>query len=89
MYRKRKSRPLINTRLYLKKIKGANVVVLDVRSDGERAGGAIPGSIHIPDSEINADPKAIAGQLPADKNATILIHCASVHEPQVLLKVAS
>ncbi|MCT8137550.1 rhodanese-like domain-containing protein [Anaerobacillus sp. CMMVII] len=59
------------------KIKGANVVVLDVRSDGERAGGAILGSIHIPDSQINADPKAIAGKLPADKNTTILIHCAS------------
>lgn len=59
------------------KIKGANVVVLDVRSAGERAGGAIPGSIHIPDSEINADPKAIAGKLPTDKNTTIVIHCAS------------
>lgn len=59
------------------KINGSNVVVLDVRSEGERAGGAIPGSIHIPDSEINADPKAIEGQLPTDKNTTILIHCAS------------
>lgn len=59
------------------KINGSNVVVLDVRSDGERAGGAIPDSIHIPDGEINADPKAIEGQLPTDKNTTILIHCAS------------
>lgn len=59
------------------KLKGPNVVVLDVRSEGERAGGAIPDSIHIPDSEINADPKAIAGKLPTDKNTTILIHCAS------------
>lgn len=58
-------------------IGGANVAVLDVRSAGERANGAIPGSIHIPDGEINADPQAISGQLPADKTTTILIHCAS------------
>lgn len=51
--------------------------VLDVRSEDERSHGAIPGSIHIPDSIIHADPKAIADQLPADKNATIVIHCAS------------
>jgi len=57
--------------------KGTNVVVLDVRTDAERAAGAIKGSIHIPDSVILADPKAIADKLPKDKNTTILIHCAS------------
>lgn len=56
---------------------GSNVAVLDVRSDGERAGGAIPGSIHIPDGDIHADPEAIRDQLPEDTNTTILIHCAS------------
>ncbi|MGD9678535.1 MAG: rhodanese-like domain-containing protein [Vulcanibacillus sp.] len=55
----------------------ANVVVLDVRTDDERSHGGIDGSIHIPDSEIHADPNAIKDQLPTDKNTTILIHCAS------------
>lgn len=67
----------LNPAAFEEKIKGSNVVVLDVRSAGERASGAITGSIHIPDNEINADPKAIEGQLPSDKNTTILIHCAS------------
>lgn len=56
---------------------GKNVVVLDVRTDAERAGGGIPGSIHIPDSKILENPKAIESLLPADKNTTLLIHCAS------------
>lgn len=55
----------------------AGATVLDVRTDAERAHGAIPGSIHIPDSVIHADPKAIVDQLPTDKNTTIVIHCAS------------
>lgn len=57
---------------------GANVQVLDVRGDGEiEASGLIKGALHIPDNVINADPKAIADQLPKDKTTTILIHCAS------------
>lgn len=55
----------------------SEATVLDVRSEEERSHGAIPNSIHIPDAEIHADPKAIADQLPADKNTTIVIHCAS------------
>lgn len=51
--------------------------VLDVRTNDERSHGSIPNSIHIPDSEIHADPKAIADRLPVDKNTTIVIHCAS------------
>jgi len=62
--------------MFVEKI-DAGAVVLDVRTADERSHGAIPGSIHIPDSEIHADPKAIEGQLPADKNTTIVIHCAS------------
>lgn len=56
---------------------GTNIYVLDVRNDQERAGGFIRGSIHIPDFEIHADPNAVAHKLPADKNATILIHCVT------------
>ena len=57
--------------------KGSNVAVIDVRSADERSHGAIPGSIHIPDGEIHANPQAIAGKLPKDKSTTLLIHCAS------------
>jgi rhodanese-related sulfurtransferase len=58
-------------------INGANVVVIDVRNDTERSSGHIPGSIHIPDVKIHDNPAGVAGQLPADKNTTLLIHCAS------------
>jgi len=56
---------------------GTNIYVLDVRNDQERSSGFILGSIHIPDTAIHADPNAIAHKLPKDKNATILIHCAT------------
>ena len=62
---------------FVEKMQGSNVLVVDVRSAAERAHGAIKGSINIPDSEIHANPAAIASRLPADKNTTILIHCAS------------
>lgn len=63
---------------FSEKVGGTNTYVLDVRGDGEVEGsGLITGAIHIPDNVINADPKAIESQLPSDKNATILIHCAS------------
>ena len=74
---------------FSQKITGANTVVLDVRTDEERSHGAIKGSIHIPDSVILKDPKAIADKLPKDKNVTILIHCASgVRAAGVVDKVA-
>jgi len=66
----------LTTEQFVEKV-NSGAVVLDVRTADERSHGAIPGSINIPDSLIHADPKAIAGQLPADKNATIVIHCAS------------
>lgn len=55
----------------------AGATVLDVRTADERAGGAIAGSIHIPDAEIHADSKAIAHLLPENKNTTLIIHCAA------------
>jgi rhodanese-related sulfurtransferase len=68
----------ITPQVFDEKIGGANTFVLDVRSNSEVAGsGLITSAIHIPDNEINADPKAIESKLPTDKNATILIHCAS------------
>ncbi|MFZ5945508.1 MAG: rhodanese-like domain-containing protein [Bacillota bacterium] len=54
-----------------------NYVVLDVRTAGERESGAIKGSLHIPSGDITNNLQGIAGNLPADKNTTILIHCAS------------
>lgn len=51
--------------------------ILDVRTKDETKKGVLKGSVNIPDSVILADPAAIAGQLPKDKNAVIVIHCAS------------
>lgn len=62
---------------FQKKLSEKNVTVLDVRSYDEVKKGSIKGSINIPDGDIHADPKQIADQLPKDKNATIVIHCAS------------
>jgi rhodanese-related sulfurtransferase len=56
---------------------GGKVAVLDIRNDSEVAVGMIKGAIHIPSGQINADPKAIAINLPSDKSTIILIHCAS------------
>lgn len=63
--------------IFTEQVTAGLVTVIDVRNDQERASGAIKGSIHIPDSQIHADPKAIASKLPADKNTVLLIHCAS------------
>jgi rhodanese-related sulfurtransferase len=46
-------------------------VLLDVRTDGERSKGFIPGSIHIPLHQL----RARAGELPKDK--TIITSCQS------------
>lgn len=49
----------------------AQQVILDVRDAGERANGAIPGSLHIPLGEL----RGRLGELPQGKE--ILAHCAS------------
>lgn len=61
---------------FLKKI-DSGAFILDVRTKDEAKKGVLKGSVNIPDSTILADPKAIASQLPKDKNAVIVIHCAS------------
>jgi NADPH-dependent 2,4-dienoyl-CoA reductase/sulfur reductase-like enzyme/rhodanese-related sulfurtransferase len=48
----------------------APFVVLDVRGTGERAAGAIPGSIHIPLDEL----RSRLAELPRDRE--IVVHCA-------------
>jgi len=69
---------------------GGKVVVIDVRNDSEAAGGMIKGAIHIPDSEIHKDPQAIASKLPADKETTLLLHCAvGARSAGVVEKVAA
>ncbi|OEF96750.1 rhodanese-like domain-containing protein [Desulfuribacillus alkaliarsenatis] len=55
----------------------SNKVVVDVRTTEERAAGAIPNSVHIVDRDILANPNIILERLPADKNVTVLIHCAA------------
>ncbi len=67
----------LNATDWKKKFDAGNTIVVDVRTADERATGAIPGSIHIVDKDILADPQVIAAKLPADKNTTVLIHCAS------------
>lgn len=62
---------------FQQKLSGGKTVVLDVRTAEERAGGFMKDSIHIPDGDIKADPKAAAAKLPADKSVTVLIHCAT------------
>lgn len=62
---------------FQQKLAAGTAVVIDVRTTDERAGGYMKDSLHIPDGDIKADPKAAASKLPADKTVTVLIHCAS------------
>lgn len=52
---------------------GGNVVVLDVREPDENAQGSIPGAVFIPRGQLESN---IENKIP-DKDAKILIHCAS------------
>ena len=49
------------------------VVILDVRTPAEFAGGHIPGSVNLPLDEISAK----AGKMLPDKDATLLVYCRS------------
>lgn len=49
---------------------GANVTVIDTRSAGEYAAGHIPGSLHIPYSEIEARHR----EIPA--TSQVVLYCA-------------
>ena len=52
---------------------GDNVVILDVREPDENAQGSIPGAIFIPRGQLESN---VENKIP-DKNAKVLIHCAS------------
>ncbi len=52
---------------------GGNVVILDVREPDENAQGSIPGAVFIPRGQLESQ---IENKIP-DKDATVLIHCAS------------
>ena len=56
-----------------KMYRGERVVLVDVRTPQEHAGGHIPGSVLLPVSEV-ADR---AGTVLKDKEAEILVYCAS------------
>lgn len=62
---------------FLDKIASPEVTILDVRSPDEVKSGSIEGSLNIPSDVINAGPAEIADQLPENKDATIVIHCAA------------
>ncbi|MGF7184150.1 rhodanese-related sulfurtransferase [Desulfitispora alkaliphila] len=66
----------INSEQFREKLT-AGATVVDVRNDSEVASGMISNAIHIPDTLIHLDAEAIASKLPENKDATILIHCAS------------
>ncbi|MDZ7675206.1 MAG: molybdopterin-synthase adenylyltransferase MoeB [Acidimicrobiales bacterium] len=51
----------------------ADVVILDVREPDENAQGSIPGAVFIPRGQLESN---IENKVP-DKDATVLIHCAS------------
>lgn len=54
-------------------VHGDGVQLVDVRTDGEWAGGRIPGAIHVPLDKVSADHPAIAG---LDKSKPVYFVCA-------------
>ncbi|MFA5524909.1 MAG: rhodanese-like domain-containing protein, partial [Tissierellales bacterium] len=67
----------LNPEQFEAKLKEEGVIVVDIRRDDElQERGKYKDSIHVPNELINEDLEAAAKLLPADKNATILIHCA-------------
>lgn len=52
---------------------GADVIVIDVRSEGEFLNGHVPGSVLLPVQEI----ESIAEEILLDKEAVILVICQS------------
>jgi rhodanese-related sulfurtransferase len=46
------------------------VTLIDIRNPGEREGGAIPGSLHIPLAQL----RVRIGEVPTDR--PIVVHCA-------------
>lgn len=52
---------------------GASCLLLDVRTQEEYDNGHIPGALLIPDTELTAR----SGELPEDKDCTILVYCRS------------
>ncbi|WP_099905462.1 rhodanese-like domain-containing protein [Streptomyces sp. TLI_171] len=52
-------------------------LVVDVRGEGERAGGLIPGSVHLPLAEL---PQRIA-EMPQDR--PVVVHCAGGHRSSI------
>ncbi len=52
---------------------GKGAVILDVRSSGEYAGGAIPGAVNIPLDQV---VKGVSSKYP-NKDTVLLCHCAS------------
>lgn len=59
------------------KLKEEGIVVVDIRRDDElEEKGKYKDSLHVPNELIQEDAEAAAKLLPADKNTTILIHCA-------------
>ncbi|GLW71837.1 MBL fold hydrolase [Kitasatospora phosalacinea] len=52
-------------------------LVIDVRGEGERAGGHIPGSVHLPLAEL---PHRLA-EVPRDRQ--VVVHCAGGHRSSI------
>ncbi|MBB5020811.1 rhodanese-like domain-containing protein [Desulfurispira natronophila] len=62
---------------FTKAVEEGSVYVLDVRNDREVSRGAIPGSIHVEDSEFMSNTAAAIAKLPANPTKPLYIHCAA------------
>jgi rhodanese-related sulfurtransferase len=63
----------INSAQFQEKMTGDNVVILDVRTDGEVAEGAIPGHVHV---DVN-QPGFLDKVKKYDADKTFLVYCRS------------
>lgn len=61
-------------------LRSGDVVLVDLRDSEEvRAGGRIPGSVHVPRGmlEFRADPTSTYHQEPLDPSKRVILHCGS------------
>ena len=57
----------------IKNYLASNAMIIDVRSRGEYSSGTFPNAVNIPHDQISSN----TSRLPKDKNAKIIVFCAS------------
>jgi rhodanese-related sulfurtransferase len=58
-----------------KKLQEAGTIIIDLRRDEERAGKAIPGTLHLPSEDITPQSLASHGLDESKKDDLIIVHC--------------